>query len=55
MKLITYEQNGRQQIGAVHEEQITNLNSIADNMLAFIALGDDGLSQAKTLLSKNEP
>ncbi len=50
MKLITYEQNGRIQIGAVYENKITNLNSLADDMLAFIRLGRDGLTQAKALV-----
>ena len=51
MKLVTYESNGQQKIGAViNNDQVVDLSSIANNMLNFIELGDAGLAQAQHII-----
>lgn len=54
MKLVTYEQNSRIQIGAINEDRITNLGSLAADMIAFIGLGSDGLVQAHVLIEAGD-
>ena len=48
MKLITYQDsNGAQHIGALRNNTIVPLDSVAPSMLALIDLGADGLARAK--------
>jgi 2-keto-4-pentenoate hydratase/2-oxohepta-3-ene-1,7-dioic acid hydratase in catechol pathway len=50
VRLATYETNGRTQIGAVENNEIINLSSIAPNMLELIGLGTAGLAAAEALI-----
>ncbi len=52
MRLVTYAINGRIQIGAIENGKVIDLSNLAENMLAFIELGDAGLEQAQTLIAK---
>jgi len=46
LKLVTYQTDGPPRIGAVQEEQIIDLTSLAATMLELIAMGADGLERA---------
>ena len=56
MKLVTFTFNGTTSIGAINGEHIIDFSnsSLPNNMLDFIALGDQGLGTAKNLIEKSE-
>ncbi|MFN2204760.1 MAG: fumarylacetoacetate hydrolase family protein [Candidatus Promineifilaceae bacterium] len=54
MKLITYHTNAQTTIGAVSENNtITPLSAVAGDMLSFIELGADAISQAKAITAQS--
>lgn len=50
MKLVTYNYAGRNQIGAVTEDGVINLSSLAPDMLTLIELGPEGINQAQIVV-----
>ncbi len=54
MKLITYEFDGLVKVGAVRDDGVVDLTTIAPDMLGLIAQGEEGLNQAKRWLGAPE-
>ena len=56
MKLVTFTFNGTTSIGAINGDYIVDFSnsSLPNNMIDFIALGDQGLDTAKNLIDKSE-
>ena len=56
MKLVTFTFNGTTSIGAINGDHIVDFSdsSLPNNMIDFIALGDQGLDTAKNLIDKSE-
>lgn len=52
MKLVTYNQAGQTHIGAVKDDGVVNLSTIARDMLSFIDLGAEGLIQAQAVVDE---
>lgn len=51
MKLLSFEYDGRVAIGALRDEHIIDLSSIAPDMISLIELGDEGLARAREAVS----
>ena len=56
MKLVTFTFNGITSIGAISGDHVVDFSnsSLPNNMIDFIALGDQGLDTAKNLIDKSE-
>ena len=56
MKLVTFTFNGTTSIGAINGDHIVDFSdsSLPNNMIDFIALGDQGLDTAKNLIDNSE-
>ncbi|MBE2223573.1 MAG: fumarylacetoacetate hydrolase family protein [Anaerolineae bacterium] len=55
MKLVTFEQNGTERIGAVRGEGIVELTAVFPTMLTLIDNGTEGLSAAQAYLQSHSP
>lgn len=55
MKLVTFEQNGTERIGAVKGESIVDLTAVSPTMLALIDSGAEGLAAAQSHLQSHTP
>lgn len=53
MKLITYVYAGKEQLGAVLDDQVIDLSPVATSMLDLIALGREGMDQAASVLAQS--
>jgi 2-keto-4-pentenoate hydratase/2-oxohepta-3-ene-1,7-dioic acid hydratase in catechol pathway len=51
VKLISYQQNGRPRVGAVHQNQVIDLSSVAESMQQLIEMGTAALGQVRPLLA----
>ena len=53
MKLVTFTFNGTTSIGAINGDHIVDFSnsSLPNNMIDFIALGEQGLDKAKNLIA----
>lgn len=54
MKLVTYQHDGMEKIGAVTEAGVVDLTAVSPNMLTLIAMGADGLAQARAVVAGAE-
>ena len=56
MKLVTFTFNGTTSIGAINGDHVVDFSnsSLPNNMIDFIALGDQGLDTAKNLIDNSE-
>ena len=56
MKLVTFTFNGITSIGAISGDHVVDFSnsSLPNNMIDFIALGDQGLDTAKNLIDNSE-
>ena len=52
MKLVTYQHNDQVSIGAWRKDGIVDLTAVAPDMLTFIEMGAEGLTQAQSHLDK---
>ena len=50
MKLVTYSYEDQDKIGAMHDDAVVDLTSIAPTMLALIEKGPEALTQARAVL-----
>lgn len=54
MKLVTYQHNGVEKIGAVTAAGVVDLTAVSPTMLSLIDMGPDGLAQARAVVAGAE-
>lgn len=54
MKLVTYQHNGVEKIGAVTGTGVVDLTAVSPTMLSLIEMGADGLAQARAVVAEAE-
>lgn len=54
MKLVTYQHNGMEKIGAVTEAGVVDLTAVSPTMLNLIAMGAEGLARARDVVAGAE-
>lgn len=54
MKLVTYQHNGVEKIGAVTGAGVVDLTAVSPTMLSLIEMGADGLAQARAVVAEAE-